>query len=61
MTKNEIEQQMKDRIANGLDPLTGTPWALCSWDGVTLGTDGCVCKGCGNPVTLDADGRWIYK
>ena len=50
-----IRRFTEDRI----DPLTGKPWTLCGTS-VAMIRGQASCGGCHQPVTLDADGLWIY-
>ena len=51
---------MDRRISEGLDPMTGKPWALCDYGTIRSTKDGCVHVTCGRKVTLDEDGNWAY-
>lgn len=53
------DRLMHDRLAAGLDPLTGHPRQTCH-PSVDAADGGCVCVGCGRPVRLSPAGDWIY-
>lgn len=65
ITPEEAEAIRKFR-EDRVDPLTGKSWVLCG-NAVRAVTspDGrrgmSVCTGCLMPVTLDADGLWVYE
>ena len=54
------QAEMDRRISEGLDPMTGKPWALCDYGTIRSTKDGCVHVTCGRKVTLDEDGNWAY-
>jgi len=54
---NEIEQQMHDRLANGLDPITGEQRETV---GKISRRDGVCRDETGREVTLSDKGTWVY-
>ncbi|MFW6024052.1 MAG: hypothetical protein ACOC8P_00355 [Dichotomicrobium sp.] len=54
---NQIQQQMHDRVAAGLDPLSGRPMQVAS--PVTADPDGKCRDANGTEVTLSEHGDWV--
>lgn len=61
MKRAEAIKLMEDRVAAGLDPLTGEPFATCQSHIKSDRHGSPVCSGCGKPVTLNEKGGWIYE
>lgn len=57
MTQEQIIQQMHDRLAHGLDPLTGEKMETI---GCISRRNGILCDETGREVTLNPRGTWIY-
>jgi len=55
---NNVMAEMKQRLANGLDPLTGEKMQTV---GVITWRAGILCDETGREVTLNSNGTWIYK
>jgi len=57
-------KQMRDRVAKGLDPLTGDPMVTKGVIRWAFGPDGedlhKLIDDTGRAVTLDARGNWVY-
>jgi len=54
----DVLAQMRERVANGLDPLTGDPMQTSGVIKVVNGV--CIDTANGREVTLDERGNWIY-
>lgn len=53
-------QTMRERVAKGLDPLTGQPFQTCAPHSVSARGATTVCDGCGKPVELSERSDWRH-